>query len=116
MQQAVKGNLAANTKTIIYIQRATRGVLNQLYTLCYRALTKLKIRFNMNGCPRFSPHADCQLLCGPEQYLDGVYGVNESLIYRIVNVVGGNVEERIIHYTETWYTQRMLDDYYEQEG
>jgi len=117
MRAVIERNRAPYTKNIIFVPFVkARGSLFQMYLLCERALQKMKVRFNLNGLPRFCRHIDVQLtyaqqltstLIAPPSDTRG--GAVQK--YRVVRIHSGDIANEIVHYSETWYTQAMWDEY-----
>ena len=81
--------------------------------MCIRALYAMRVRFNLNGSPRFPHHGDVHLTYSkqhaPSVLVDPVDLGSQK--YRVVQLLSGDVGEGIVHYSETWYTQAMWDEY-----
>lgn len=113
MRRVFERNRAPYTKTIVFTEiLKERGILFQLYILCCRALTVMKVRFNLNGRMKFSRHADAHVTFVKEPLEtkatpEPLWFSGRATKYRLIHILGGNVEERIVHYTETWYTEDM---------
>lgn len=118
MRNLIGRNRAPYTKTIIFVPAAkARGVLHQLYLLCFRALKKMNVKMNLNGWPRFSRHADVHLTFGEQPLAKALISppldirATAAQKYRVIRIHEGSIDNQIVHYSETWYNSTIWDDY-----
>ncbi len=114
----IERNRAPYTKDIIFIPFIKeRGSLFQIYLLCQRALQKMKARFDLNGLPSFFKHADVHLTYANKPLSSTIIAplleTNGGAVrkYRVIRIHNGDIGNEIVHYSETWYTEAMWQEY-----
>jgi hypothetical protein len=110
LRRVIERNRHAHANTIIYFPFVdTEKEFNAIYELFVEALEMIRVGHDLNGPLEFARKANVHVTWGhkQEQLTDLPVPRGSGSVFRVVRVLGSDIESEMVHYAETWYTEEM---------